>query len=56
MNEKEIKQFLAILKKESEQTPTKEEAESFLKRIGVMTKKGKVAKPYQDVCYFRNQA
>ena len=56
MNEKEQMEFLAMLKKESEKTPTKEEADAFLKRMGFLTKKGKIAKPYRNICFTPVQA
>jgi hypothetical protein len=55
MNEKDLNEFLAILKKEAKRKVTKEEAEATLKRIGILTKKGNVAKPYKDICSFPKQ-
>ena len=56
MNEKDLKEFLALLKKEVKRKITKEEAVAFLKTAGILTKKGNVAKPYKDICSFPKRA
>ncbi len=58
MSEKEINSFLKLLEKEKKAAAkhTKEEAEAFLKRVGILTKKGNVAFPYKDVFISKAQA
>jgi hypothetical protein len=51
MSEKEINNFLKLLEKEKKAAAkhTKAEADAFLKRIGILTKRGNIASPYKDV-------
>ena len=51
MNDKDLMEFIALLKKESKRKITKEEAEDRLKRAGILTKKGNVAYPYKDILF-----
>ncbi len=58
MSQKEINNFLKLLEKEKKAAAkhTKAEAEAFLKRVGILTKKGKVAFPYKDIFIPKEQA
>ncbi|HRP91084.1 MAG TPA: hypothetical protein PKX92_13715 [Edaphocola sp.] len=58
MNEQDIIKFLKILEKEKEAiaTKTKEESIAFLRSVGILTKSGKVAKPYKNLCIPKEQA
>ena len=51
MTEKEINDFHKLLKKERRTAAnrTKEESVAILKKTGILTKSGKIAKPYKDV-------
>ncbi len=51
MTNKEIEEFYQHLLKEKEmaENETKEEADAFLKRVGILTKSGNVAKPYNQI-------
>lgn len=51
MTDKERKDFLKGLKEyKKEVTSSREEARAFLVRLGVFTKKGKLTKPYKNLC------
>jgi hypothetical protein len=56
MNDKEIKDFLEMLKKESKRKVTKEDAQDFLKKAGILTKNGNPAKPYKELWAYLKQA
>ena len=45
-----------MIKKETKKKITKEEAEERLKRAGILTKRGNVAKPYKEIWSYLTQA
>lgn len=58
MSEKDLHNFLRLLEKERKNASkhTKEEADAFLKTIGVLTKNGNVAEPFKNICIPKSQA
>ena len=58
MSEKEINNFLKLLEKERKIAAkhTKAEAEAFLKKVGILTKKGNIAFPYKEVFIAKERA
>ncbi len=57
MNEQDFIKFLKILEKEKKAAAkrTKEESIAFLHAVGILTKSGKVAKPYKNLCIPKEQ-
>lgn len=56
MSKKEIVEFEAALKDYGKEiAASKEKSNAFLVRIGVITKKGNVRKPYKNLCIPQDQ-
>ncbi len=57
MGQDEISDFLKKIDDyKNKVTENKKESSKFLKEIGILTKKGKVKKEYQDICIQQDQA
>ena len=58
MSKIELDNFLLILEKEKKAaiSNTKQQSEAFLRGIGLLDKKGKITKPYREICIQRSQA
>jgi len=58
MSESDINEFYQLLLKEKKkaETSTKEEAHAFLKRVGILTRKGNIAKPYDQIWKLKAKA